>query len=282
MSFNELKQRGSINFPIELYRVNKSHESYEMIPHWHRECEIIHVLQGELSVKLNNNIYTLLTGDTVYVNSETIHSAIPNDCEYECIVFSAESFISFSNDNLSLLPGFPLPSIVINEFLPRKHEGIKNAVRELFENLYDEGEVKGKRFFVTASIYNLYGEIIKSGLYSFYDRANSLNNEKNVIILKKVLRFIHNEYENKLTLEDLARVAQMSPKYFCAFFKEMTRQTPFEYINSYRTDAASKLLLATDKSITDIAFSCGFNDLSYFIKTFKYYKGITPKAYRKH
>lgn len=282
MSFNELKQRGSIDFPIELYRLNKSHESYEMIPHWHKECEIIHVLRGELSVKLNNNVYILLPGDTVFVNSETIHSAIPKDSEYECIVFSAESFISFSNNNLSLFPGFPLPSIVINEFLPCKYEGIRSAVRSLFESLYDLNNTPGKRFFVTAYIYNLYGEIIKSGLCSFYDRVNSLNNEKNVVTLKKVLQFIQKEYENKITLEDLSRVAQMSPKYFCAFFKEMTRQTPFEYINSYRTDAASKLLLSTDKSITDIAFSCGFNDLSYFIKTFKNYKGITPKAYRKH
>jgi AraC-like DNA-binding protein len=56
--------------------------------------------------------------------------------------------------------------------------------------------------------------------------------------------------------------------------------TPFEYLNNYRVEMASRALITTDKPITEIAFSCGFNDLSYFIKTFKKCKGITPKSFR--
>ena len=61
----------------------------------------------------------------------------------------------------------------------------------------------------------------------------------------------------------------------------MTRQSPFEYINAYRTDRAAKLLLSTDMSITDIAFSCGFSSTSHFISRFRAQKSITPGQLRK-
>ena len=54
-----------------------------------------------------------------------------------------------------------------------------------------------------------------------------------------------------------------------------------EYLNFYRIEIACEQLLSTDLSVTDIAINCGFNDVSYFIKTFKKYKGITPKQYIK-
>ena len=65
------------------------------------------------------------------------------------------------------------------------------------------------------------------------------------------------------------------------FFKKMTNRTPIDYLNVYRIEMASKKIINTDLSITDIAFSCGFNDLSYFIKTFKKITGITPRKYKE-
>ena len=66
-----------------------------------------------------------------------------------------------------------------------------------------------------------------------------------------------------------------------ALIKEKTGKTPVEYLNGYRIEKASQLLLNSDQSVTEIAFSCGFNDLSYFIKTFKSQKGISPAKFRK-
>ena len=98
---------------------------------------------------------------------------------------------------------------------------------------------------------------------------------------KNVITLIENEYQNPLTLEDLSRASGMSPKYFCRFFHEMSNKTPIEYLNYYRIEIACEQLLATELSITEIALNCGFNDVSYFIKTFKKYKGLTPKKYLK-
>ena len=73
----------------------------------------------------------------------------------------------------------------------------------------------------------------------------------------------------------------MSPKYFGAFFKQMTGKTPFDYLCTYRIEKAARMLKNTDKNVTEIAFCCGFNDLSYFIKRFKQTYGISPGSYKQ-
>ena len=68
----------------------------------------------------------------------------------------------------------------------------------------------------------------------------------------------------------------MNPKYFCRFFRQMTQKTPVEYLNYYRIECAREQLSTTSCTVTEIAFNCGFNDVSYFIKIFRKYMGMTP------
>ena len=88
MSYNELKQHGTEDFPIELYHIEKEHARYEMSAHWHSEIELIRVLSGSLNVRLNQEAYRVEAGGTIFVNPETLHQAYPEDCIYECLVTS--------------------------------------------------------------------------------------------------------------------------------------------------------------------------------------------------
>lgn len=280
MSFNELKQRGTTDFPIELYRIDKNHAQYEMTLHWHKENELIMVRSGTLWVKLNNNTYQAESGDCIFVNSETVHGAIPQNCVYDCVVFDAYAFLKAFAEENTPLSSFLNGTLIVQEYFQKSQTKIINAYDSLICELEKNDNI-GKRYTVAGKIYTLFGEIFTSGLFYAPEHEFTVKDEKNVIKLKKVLYYISIKYDTKLTLKEIADIADMSPKYFCAFFKEMTRQSPFEYINSYRTERAAKMLLSTDMSITDVAFSCGFSDLSYFIKTFKKLKGITPKVFRK-
>ena len=90
---------------------------------------------------------------------------------------------------------------------------------------------------------------------------------------------IESQYDQPLTLSMMAAAAGMSSKYFCRFFAVMTHRKPMDYLNHYRIERACYELSSSDATVTDVAYSCGFNDLSYFIKTFKKYKGMTPGSY---
>ena len=67
----------------------------------------------------------------------------------------------------------------------------------------------------------------------------------------------------------------------CHFFQQLTHRTPIDYLNAYRIEQACCLLLSGAHSVTDAAYCCGFNDLSYFIRIFRRYKGTSPGAYAR-
>lgn len=99
--------------------------------------------------------------------------------------------------------------------------------------------------------------------------------------MKSVLEYIRTHYASKLPLSELASVAQMSPEHFCRVFHSVTGRSPIDYVNYYRVECAAELLYYTDESITEIAYRCGFSDLSYFYRIFRRYKGAAPNDYRK-
>ena len=102
---------------------------------------------------------------------------------------------------------------------------------------------------------------------------------KRITQLKIALEFIESSYMSNISLQEMSDSVQMTPKYFCRFFREMTHRSPVDYLNYYRIERACYLLLTTNQSITEVAYNTGFNDLSYFIKIFKRYKGVTPRQY---
>ncbi len=279
MIYNELKQRGTSNFPIELHYIDKSHIRYEMTSHWHSDIEIIRVLDGVLNVRLNNRSYVAKKNDVIFVNPETVHSAIPDKCIYECIVFSVDLLSASNNIGYYFFEGLMNDEYVVREYIGGGEVEVHKVIDEVFGVMKNKSS--GYKFRVIGALYKLFGVIIDGHIYSLAGGDGTAVADKNVPKLKKVLSFIRDNYDKQITLDDMAAVAEMSSKYFCSFFRGMTRQTPIEYLNTYRIEKASKMLLSTDISVTDIAFSSGFNDLSYFIKTFKAVKGITPAKYRK-
>jgi len=279
MSYNELKQRGTLDFPIEFYHIDKNHTQYEMSAHWHSELEIIRVLEGELSVRLNNENYLAKKDDIIFVNPETVHSAIPQNCVYECLVFHLEFLYV---DTYSCR--FFVESVLNREYSIKEHIiGEKSEFIDAVNAVFDAMICKssGYKFRVIGALYRMLGVIIDSHFYKSVNSDSALSNNKNLPKLKKVLTFLRENYDKQILLEDMAKAAGMSPKYFCYFFKGMTGKTPVEYLNIYRIEKASQMLLNTDLKVTEVAYSCGFNDLSYFIKTFKGIKNISPVKFRK-
>lgn len=276
MAYYEIKQHGTEDFPFQLYCVDEMHPKYNMAHHWHPQLEIMRILSGKLDVYLSDRTYEGSEGDVFIVNSGVIHSAKPHGCVYECVVFDVNFFAinkEFEMFASSLInrDGF------VNEHFPKNNTKFHFLVDELFATMRD-GK-KGYMLSAAGLILRIFGEIEDNNYYS-ENVYKSAENVKNIHKLKKVLEFIRSSYSRQITLEDMAKAAGMSPKYFCSFFKTMTTKTPVEYLNSHRIERAAHRLLITDDSITDIAFDCGFNDLSYFIKVFKDEKQITPKQFR--
>ncbi|MBE7011073.1 MAG: helix-turn-helix domain-containing protein [Ruminococcaceae bacterium] len=280
MIYNELKQRGTFDFPIELYHLEKNHPRYEMTSHWHTELEIIRILSGEIVVRLSNNKYTARKGDILFVNPEIVHGATPDDnCIYECIVLHLDMLRTNEMGCHFFIDSLLNHDYMINEFISAPESDLFIATNRLFDAMGRKSS--GYKFNVIGAIYQLFGVIIDNHLYSSSSVETTISADKSIARLKNVLSYMRTNFHRQITLDDMADNAGMSAKYFCSQFRKMTTKTPIEYLNSYRIERAARKLLNSDDSVTDIAFSCGFNDLSYFIKTFKSIKGITPSKFRK-
>lgn len=274
MSLNEIKQHGTVDFPFGFYRLDKWHPRYKMAFHWHGFTELIHVIKGELSITLDNKNFSAKSGDVLFVNSEVIHGATPKNCEYECLVFNP-AFLKTGNVQCDLF----IDDLLSRHFcLPERieDEETKAVVCALMQTMYEQK--KGYTFQALGLTMQFFGLMQQKGLFAREEYATK--DAAKIYKLKKVLKFIRDNFASEITLDDMAREADLSTKYFCSFFKNMTGTTPVKYLLTYRIERAARKLLGTDMSITQIAYDCGFNDLSYFIKTFKEIKKITPKAYR--
>ncbi|MFC0469837.1 helix-turn-helix transcriptional regulator [Halalkalibacter kiskunsagensis] len=101
----------------------------------------------------------------------------------------------------------------------------------------------------------------------------SANSEK-MNRLKKVLEYIDQHFREKLTIKELGLIIQLSEGHLSRFFKSLVQMTPIDYINTIRINKAAKLLKETDHTILEISLEVGFDNTSYFIRTFKRQKNV--------
>lgn len=278
MVYNELAERGTENFPVGFYHLDDTHPKYIMQHHWHKDLEIIRVLKGKLTVFLNNIEMVITNNDIVFINPEIVHGAVPEECVYECIVFDPERLLVCTDAGKRIATGLMDHTLFIYHRIKSENKALFDAANMLFDS-FSLAE-KEYQLSAVANMYNLFSVISRQQLFSDNSSYSNFLMDKNLIKLKRAIEYMRLNYKSQICLEDLSKAVDVSPKYFCVIFKAMTGMTAFEYLNAYRIEKASKALISTDMAITDIAFSCGFNDLSYFIKTFKKYKKTTPKMFR--
>lgn len=115
----------------------------------------------------------------------------------------------------------------------------------------------------------------------FTDCVFDLKDVKHVDVIYKALEYIKKNYMNKISLNDVADTASISPSYFSKVFKEEMKRNFNMYLNQYRVNKSKKLLMDDSVSLVNIAFLTGFEDQSYFSKVFKKITGMSPGKYRE-
>ncbi|MBQ4629934.1 MAG: helix-turn-helix transcriptional regulator [Clostridia bacterium] len=110
---------------------------------------------------------------------------------------------------------------------------------------------------------------------------NKINEMKYSLLFKKIIGYIQQNISKNITLNDLAHEFSYSPTYLQKLFKQHIGISPHKFAENLKIDNSIKLLRITQKSISDIAYACGFSDQAHYTKTFEKTMGITPLKYRK-
>lgn len=272
-------QRGTVLFPIQYYLNNTVDPRYDLPVMWHTEFELIHVLSGTYNAFVQDHEIALNKNDICFIPSKVLHGdgEKKGQALYESVVFDVEMIRLHSFFPDDFISSIINNNIILEYFIPHDNEKILSLVLDLFENMKIQAE--GYEFAVTADLLKIFGEIKRQRLY-IQKKSLSVNKLKQSEQMEAVINLIKHKYNQDITLEDMAATAKLSPKYFCRLFKDSTGRSPIEYLNWFRINMACSSLRDTKDKLADIAYNCGFNDFSYFIKTFRRYKGMTPLKYR--
>ncbi len=275
IEYKEQRKHGTFNFPIAFYHEQPRSPRYHMTYHWHREYEIIRIVSGSFHLTISNETHTYHAGDIIFITDGVLHGGTPVDCAYDCIVFDLQVLMKDNHACAKVIQDITDHKILIHNLLSAHDDNICALVEGLCCAL--SSRLTGYEFKVQGFLYQILGTILEKHLYEENHNDAVVNERLNSI--KNVLAYISENYYNNIKLEHLAKIAGMNEKYFCRYFRGMTERTPIDYLNYYRIECACEMLSTKDISIKEVALSCGFNDESYFIKTFHKYKGITPKQF---
>ena len=212
-------------------------------------------------MQLGNQVYQMSKGQSLLIPGGIIHGAEAKNCIYECAVFAPTVLYSTLQHRTEAKQKLNKPVFFTDNV----------QVNRIFEGL--KTPTAGYEFQVVGDLYCLIYDAIRE-----QKNITQSTTDYRIDQIKTAISFIEENYSRTITLASVAAACSLSPNYFCRFFKDITGQTPMEYITAYRIEAACEMLLA-GATVTDTALTCGFNDLSYFIYVFKKQMGISPKQY---
>lgn len=268
------------DFPFRLYVI----EPTEWPIHWHEEIEILYVLEGVLTVELNNVLYNLKERDILLIGSGDIHWIIPQPQKSRIVgvqfglpIFDALLFDASSKRFITPL----LCHSKKLETLPdrRVHRRIEHLIRAMIHE--NENREKGFQMVLKARLYDLVVAILRQIPMDEYCAQGKKKRLERLERLEKVFQHVERRYGQEISLEEAAQEANISVYYFARFFKEATGKTFGRYLMEYRVKKAKWYLANTEAKVTDIAFGTGFNNTTTFNRIFKEITGVTPTEYKK-
>lgn len=277
INYEEHRRHGTEEFPLEFYAVDERHPRYNMPYHWHKESELLYILRGEFRLSLNGEECYLKEGELCYIPGGILHGGEPINCAYECIDFDLGILLQQTQLVRQYLRRIENDHTTIQSVFTQKQMGILKCASRLFAAARTQQD--GWEMLVLAGLFDFFGTVFQQNYY--FDSQTKRNRQQKLQQIKAAIEYIELNYQQPITLDDIAQASNLSPKYFCRYFRMIINRTPIDYLNYYRIERACYLLDQQQSTVTDVAFDCGFNDISYFIRCFKRYKGTTPHQYAK-
>ncbi len=270
-------------FPVRAW-LSVNNEHIYVHPHWHDEIEILFMKEGKATQQVNENIFDAAKGDIIFIAGNDVHSTYTYGSRPNEILV-----VQFNTD--FILPVYALSpeKKLIEDFrdgmeIPAAIKADSEIGKAVLQSLmaifheFESGE-NGFEIFIKARIYELIGTVARNFNNRKRSTGRTYRTDKAKEMLQKTFKLIDENYEGEITLDKAAKISNLSVSHFCRLFKKATGMTFKDYLTFYRVNRAEKLL-ATTRSITEIANDCGFESMSSFIRAFKHYRNATPSAYR--
>lgn len=269
------------DFNPSVFYVTKLKMIKEGVIHDHDYVEIAYILSGKGKYYVDGNEYDVTAGDLVICNPGIKHTHIisnPKEPTIEFISgFTDFHFMNMAPNSIEL----PDNKHILHTTGELKQEIAKHCYAMIAEK---ESQQLGRYFMLKAHLMQIILMVIREILDVDKTDQKSCNFEtynKNYVV-NRIITYLNENYEHKISLEQIAHNMYLSPVYISKIFKEETGESPINYLIKIRLEKAREILLNSNSgSIKSIANQVGYDDVYHFSKLFKKYYGISPLHYRK-
>ncbi len=258
---------GSRKFDVD-YQIGKSFTNI----HWHDCIEIIYVEQGKIGVFFADKWHKMHSGEMLFIPPHRIHYIHCHDDFTKKIVIGISNELICDMNSCEQSVILPFKSERINDYCFLKEE----KFRKIFEKLKNINGSYCGNLLIQSEILKLYAYIYNDWQNKGLDFIEPITDEN----IYKIVNFLEKHFTDAPTAEEMAKHLNMSYSNMSRIINEKLGTSYNSILNSIKVENAKKLLLSTDKNITEVGFESGFQNSSYFIKTFKERVGITPYKYR--
>ena len=278
----ELQNHGNLAFPCAWYCSGPNQGDVPW--HWHEEIELVYLSKGTLQCAVGNRRFPLRKGEALFINTGIPHaffeeSGIPYEESdivfHPRLIYGDVGSIFYEKYILPLMRCPSMAGFAFRKDLDWQREAalsIKEAVTvcrtkpELYE------------FTVREALTNVFTLLLRhnSGELQQTEARSSFLMER----VKRMLDYFHSHYQESISVEQLAKQANICKRECQRDFKKVLSLTPTQYFEQYRLAMSLRLLTESSCSIIEIADQCGFQSPSYFTKLFREKYGVTPTAFR--
>lgn len=283
-NFHELRNHGDTSFPFAAYHMHGN--AYDIPWHWHEEYEFSVVKKGYTPFYAGSDSFLLEEGDGVLLNPGTLHAqqtskASDDFCKEDAVfhgrlIYGSKYTVFWQKYIRPVSSGLSLPYIHLHASIDWQKE-IIDFISQITE--YSRLQPYGYEFRIRDLLSNIFLLLCQNQKTLITDTHEEHFQDTQHI--KKMITHIQENFQETITLKDLASCANICEREVQRAFRNIIHQSPIQYLIHYRIGKACQMLDTGEQSIIEICNSCGFSSPSYFSKTFKKIVGCQPTEYRK-
>ncbi|MBQ3372104.1 MAG: helix-turn-helix transcriptional regulator [Oscillospiraceae bacterium] len=278
----ELLSYGTEDFPIAFFDDDLTIVSVPY--HWHDEFEIVIITEGSIRVRIAGEEFTLSAGDGYFTNKGILHaSTLKTSTGHQHALVFSPGVVSQSGDLIwktyvsPILENRRFPFLRLSASVSWQRE-----ILQLAEAAWRSGgyETEDYPIVVRSSLSRAFSLLMRhiNDPENAFRYSGRLQRDEERI--KKALVFIEKNFDGSVTIENIAESASVSTSTCLRLFGNVLGTTPIAFLVEYRLRrAVEELKHADGRTISEIAYSCGFSDASYFNRCFRKEYGITPTEY---
>lgn len=282
-NYQEKKVHGNPLFPYITYPCSIPLDFKNVPMHWHDDIEIIYIKKGSGIVSVDLKNYEVTAGSILIVLPGHLHAIFQKEkesMEYENILFLPELIVTKKSDicNFNYLTPLFSNELYLAPLFEPSHIYYHNIASCIdVADTYCNETPMAYEFVIKSQISMLFYYLMSCCQKQPSCKETILQEEK----IKQILLFIEENYQHKISVSNAAKHLDISTSYFMKFFKSTMGSSFISYLNEYRLDRVTRLLISSNANILTIAYECGFDNISYFNRLFKKKFGMSPFHYRK-